>query len=156
MKTLPRCLRFTRAGFKMADKNDSIRSCRLSTITADSKCVGCGGIGEALKPDEIERQRSLLIPNWTATDNFTRLRRSLKTKNFATALEYINKIGEIAEAEQHHPDLTIRAYNHVDIVLWTHALGGVTENDLIMAVKIDTIPFAIPKSKSAGSHSAER
>lgn len=120
----------------------------MSPITADSKCVGCEGIGEAMKPEDVEAQRSLLIPDWQATDNFTRLRRSLTTRNFATALEYINKIGAIAEAEQHHPDLSISSYNHVDIVLWTHNLGGLTENDLIMAVKIDTIPVTLSKKKA--------
>lgn len=98
-----------------------------------------------MSPEAVDAQRSLLIPDWQATDNFTRLRRSLKARNFATALDYINKIGAIAEAEQHHPDLTISSYNHVHIVLWTHALGGVTANDLIMAVKIDTIPVALSK-----------
>lgn len=134
-------------GCEMAGISSGIPSCGFSTITAASKCVGCEGLGESLKPEDVERQRSLLIPDWIATDDFTRLRRSLKTKNFATALEYINKIGEIAEAEQHHPDLTIHSYNHVDIVLWTHTLGGVTDNDLIMAVKIDTIPVALAKTK---------
>lgn len=148
MTALSRLNLLTKLGSKMAEASGIARSCALSTITAASKCVGCEGIGEALAPEDVERQRSLLIPDWAATDNFTRLRRSLKTKNFDTALEYINKIGEIAEAEQHHPDLTIRSWNHVDIVLWTHTLGGVTDNDLIMAVKIDTIPVALAKRKS--------
>lgn len=114
-------------------------------ITPDSKCVGCSGIGEAMSVGQVEQQRALLIPEWSTTEDCTRLTKSLRVKNFATALDFINKIGQIAEAENHHPDLTIRSYNHVDIALWTHTLGGVTENDLIMAVKIDTIPVTLAR-----------
>lgn len=114
-------------------------------ITAASKCVGCEGIGEALSPDEVRRQRELLIPGWNVNEDCTRLNRSWKAKNFAAALDFLNKVGEIAEAEQHHPDIAIRSYNHVDVVLWTHSLGGVTENDLILAVKIDTVPIALSR-----------
>lgn len=95
--------------------------------------------------EQVELQRALLVPEWRTKDDGTKLTKSLKVKNFATALDYINKIGRIAEAENHHPDLAIRSFNHVDIVLWTHKLHGVTENDLIMAVKIDTIPVTLPR-----------
>lgn len=113
-------------------------------ITAESKCVGCEGIGAPLQKEEVELQRSLLIPDWETNVDGTRLSRTLELPNFAIAMHYLNQVAAIAEAEQHHPDMTVRQYNHVDIVLWTHALGGITENDLIMAVKIDTIP--IPQS----------
>jgi 4a-hydroxytetrahydrobiopterin dehydratase len=60
------------------------------------------------------------------------------------------RIGRVADAEGHHPDLRLSGYNLVEIELWTHALGGVTENDVIMAVKIDTLPVELsraPRSK---------
>lgn len=91
----------------------------------------------------------MLIPEWQVNEQATRLKRSWHTKNFAAALQFVDRVGAIAEAEQHHPDISIYSYNHVDIVLWTHALGGITENDLILAVKIDTIPVALAKKKAA-------
>lgn len=127
-----------------------MKACKAMTsisITPDSKCVGCEGIGEALSPDQAEHQRSLLIPDWSLTDNGTRLRRSIVTRSFKSGMEYLNQIAQIADVEGHHPDLTIHSYNHIDIVLWTHTLGGVTENDLIMAVKIDTVPFKPSRSR---------
>lgn len=127
----------------------------MSNITPQSKCVGCEGIGECLSPGQVESSRATLIPDWQVNEDATRLKRSWHTKNFAAALDFVNKVGAIAEAEQHHPDISIYSYNHVDIVLWTHTLRGITENDLIMAVKIDTIPVALAKKKvakqSAGS-----
>lgn len=118
-------------------------------ITADSKCAGCSSFSEPMKPEEVQLQRSLLIPDWNANDECTQLKKSLKLKNFAAALDYVNKIGQIAESENHHPDLTIRSYNHVDITLWTHAIRGLTSNDFIVAVKIDTIPVVLSKSKKS-------
>eukprot|EP00177_Eucheuma_denticulatum_P007229 GFKZ01013155.1.p1 GENE.GFKZ01013155.1~~GFKZ01013155.1.p1 ORF type:complete len:155 (+),score=14.06 GFKZ01013155.1:230-694(+) len=128
----------------------------LSAITPDSKCVGCEGIGTTLTPAEVQTQRSLLIPQWETNEQCTRLTRSLRTKDFATAVEYVNRIAAIAEAEGHHPDLTIRKWNCVHVSLWTHSLGGLTDNDLIMAVKIDTIPVELAQNdgrrgKSEGS-----
>lgn len=113
----------------------------LREITPFSKCVGCEGIGSALTPAEVDAQTALLIPDWSVEQNHTRLKRSVTTRDFASALAYVNRIAEIAEVERHHPDLRIFSYNNVEIILWTHALGGITENDLIMAVKIDTLPI---------------
>lgn len=112
----------------------------LSNITTASSCVACEGIGSILTPEQVRQQRDLLLPTWSTNEDSTRLLRTMKFKNFAKALEYVNRVGQIAEAEQHHPDITIRSYRFVDVSLWTHTLNGVTDNDLIMAVKIDTIP----------------
>lgn len=114
-------------------------------ITAESKCQGCKGLTESMKAEDVEMQRAMLIPQWRTTDDGLQLTRSLKLRNCASALIYVNRIGEVAEAEGHHPDITIRSYNWVDIMLSTHSVGGITENDLIMAVKIDTI--AVPSVK---------
>lgn len=117
-------------------------------ITPQSKCAGCSSIGEAMSAEEVELQRTMLIPDWKTDEESTRLKKSIKVKNFASALEYVNNIGRIAESENHHPDLTIRSYNHVDITLWTHVLKGLTSNDFILAVKIDTIPIVLSKASS--------
>lgn len=65
-----------------------------------------------------------------------RLAKGWKFSNFATALEFVNRIGVIADAEDHHPDVTL-GWGRAGVELWTHAAGGLTENDFILAAKID-------------------
>ncbi len=60
-------------------------------------------------------------------------------------MEYLGKVGEIAESEKHHPDIRIYGYNHVLVELSTHKLGGITSNDIVLAVKIDSIPVSLSK-----------
>lgn len=69
------------------------------------------------------------------------------------AIDYFNRIAAIADAEGHHPDLKVHEFNRVDISLWTHSVGGLTEDDFIMAVKIDSIPIELAKSRCASGHS---
>ena len=61
-------------------------------------------------------------------------------KNFQAALNALNAFGAIAEQENHHPDFHLTEYRNVQIVLWTHSLGGVTESDLILAGLLDQVP----------------
>jgi 4a-hydroxytetrahydrobiopterin dehydratase len=61
------------------------------------------------------------------------------------ALDFFNRIGAIAEAEDHHPDLHVVGYRNVTIELWTHAVNGLTENDFILAAKIDQLPVELKK-----------
>ena len=64
-------------------------------------------------------------------------------KNFAAAVEFITDITDIAEAENHHPDLHLTGYRNLAIELWTHAIGGLSENDFILAAKIDALPKSL-------------
>jgi 4a-hydroxytetrahydrobiopterin dehydratase len=64
-------------------------------------------------------------------------------KDFATSLDFFNRVGTIAEAEDHHPDLHLSGYRNVAIELSTHAVGGLSENDFILAAKIDQLPVAL-------------
>lgn len=86
-----------------------------------------------------------LLPEWATNADRTQLHRTLKLRNFRGAMAYINRIAELAEAEGHHPDMTVRSWNVVDVVLWTHKTGGVTDNDVIMAVKIDAMSPVVEK-----------
>jgi 4a-hydroxytetrahydrobiopterin dehydratase len=70
-----------------------------------------------------------------------RIRREWRVKDFLTALDFFRQVGEVAEAEGHHPDLHLSGYRNVAIELWTHAVGGLTENDFILAAKIDQLPL---------------
>ena len=78
------------------------------------------------------------IDQWTI-DNDNKLEKTLVFKDFKEALAFINKVGEIAEAENHHPDIGIFNYKKVKIELSTHSIGGLTENDFILAAKIDEL-----------------
>ena len=64
-------------------------------------------------------------------------------KNFTAAVRLINKIAEIAESENHHPDIHLTGYRKLRIELTTHALGGLTENDFIVAAKINVLPLEL-------------
>lgn len=79
------------------------------------------------------------IMSWKAENNA--IRKSFKFDNFNKALAFVNKVGEIAERSQHHPDISIHDYNKVDITLTTHDKGEVTDKDYLMAEGIDQIDY---------------
>ena len=99
-------------------------------------CVPCEG-GDPPVSDEKEKELKKQIPDWLLLDDGThKLRRQFKFKDFKEAMVFVNKIADVAESEGHHPDIYI-FYNKVQIDLFTHAVGGLSENDFIMAAKID-------------------
>jgi 4a-hydroxytetrahydrobiopterin dehydratase len=104
---------------------------------AGKSCVPCrGGI-----PPLTERQaRDLLegTPDWKLEEKATRLARRFEFEDFKKAIEFVNRVAELAEEQGHHPDIAIH-WNQVDLVLWTHAIGGLHENDFILAAKIDRL-----------------
>ena len=80
------------------------------------------------------------VPDWTVVekDGIPRLERQFKLKNFAQALEFTNRVGEIAEAEDHHPAL-LTEWGRVTVTWWTHKIKGLHRNDFIMAAKTDDL-----------------
>jgi len=72
-----------------------------------------------------------------------RIHEHLRFRDFRAAMAFLNSMAELAEAEGHHPDPTVH-YNAVDITVWTHAAGGLTENDFVLAAKIDRLPGGAP------------
>jgi 4a-hydroxytetrahydrobiopterin dehydratase len=98
-------------------------------------CVPCEGGVDPLSESEIENYKAQLNNEWSVIDN-TKLRRQFRFETFLEAIEFVNKIAPIAEREQHHPDIYV-FFNKVQIELFTHAIGGLHENDFIMASKID-------------------
>jgi 4a-hydroxytetrahydrobiopterin dehydratase len=103
------------------------------------KCTPCEGGVPPLPPDQV---KVLLkqIPGWTLTSDGRRICREWRVKDFVTALDFFRRVGEIAESEGHHPDLHLAEYRNVAIEIWTHAANGLTENDFILAAKIDLLP----------------
>jgi 4a-hydroxytetrahydrobiopterin dehydratase len=109
------------------------------TNLADGKCVACRGGEPTLTDAEIED----LLPQvngWQVkeVDGMKRLEKVFKFKNFAQALEFTNKIGAIAEEQDHHP-LIITEWGRVTLHWWTHTIAGLHKNDFIMAAKSDEI-----------------
>jgi 4a-hydroxytetrahydrobiopterin dehydratase len=83
------------------------------------------------------------LPGWTLSDDGIRIRREWVVKNFMAAMHFFNRVAELAEDEGHHPDLHLVGYRNVAIELWTHAIGGLSENDFITAAKVDQIPLEL-------------
>ena len=99
------------------------------------RCVPCRGGVEPLTGERIGTYTALLDRHWTVVDEH-HLYREYRFLDFQQALDFVNKVGELAEAEGHHPDLQL-GYGMVRITLWTHKIDGLHENDFILAAKID-------------------
>jgi 4a-hydroxytetrahydrobiopterin dehydratase len=105
-------------------------------------CMACESGVPPLKPDEV-RAYLQAVPQWRPSDDGRGIRREWRVKDFATALDFFRRVGQVAEAEDHHPDLHLTGYRNVAIELTTHALGGLSENDFILAAKIDQLGVAL-------------
>ena len=103
----------------------------------ERKCKPCEG---GVEPLPLSAAQALLkdIPGWELVDG-RMIRRALKCKDFMDAVGLIQKIALIAEAEDHHPDLHLTGYRKLSIELSTHAIGGLSENDFIVAAKINQL-----------------
>ena len=109
-----------------------------SAQLTSKKCVPCEGGVDACPLPFVNEQLEKL-PGWYLTNNNERIRKDWTVKNFVTGLDFFNRVGELAEAEAHHPDLHLVGYKNVSIEIWTHAIGGLSENDFILAAKIDQL-----------------
>ena len=99
------------------------------------KCSPCEAGTPPLEEDKINELLKE-IPAWTLKDGH--LYKKFKFKNFVEAMGFVNAVAEIAEQEGHHPDFSVH-YNKVEAELWTHAINGLSENDFIIAAKIDNV-----------------
>jgi 4a-hydroxytetrahydrobiopterin dehydratase len=106
---------------------------------SEQHCVACKPGSPHLGREEIEHLLSRL-DGWTVeeVDGHLRLAKVFKFKGFMPGVDLVNQIAPIAEAEQHHPDLFV-SYGTLTVWLWTHAAGGITQNDFILAAKIDRL-----------------
>ncbi len=104
---------------------------------AEKECVPCKGGVPALKGAELANLSKGLKSGWQVVREH-HLEREFNFKNFREALEFTNQVGELAEAQGHHPDIYL-AWGKVRITLWTHKIDGLTESDFVMAAKIDRL-----------------
>jgi len=109
------------------------------------KCQPCEGGVEPCPLDEANEQLEQL-DGWYLTNDAQRIRKDWTVKNFVAGMDFFNGVMRVAEEDGHHPDLHIWGYRNVWIELWTHAIGGLSENDFILAAKIDQLPVELKEA----------
>jgi 4a-hydroxytetrahydrobiopterin dehydratase len=114
----------------------------MSKPTSDSlrtaKCAPCeGGVPAIDARAAVPYLKA--IPDWTLDPSGRAIYRKIVRDHFVAAMELLNAIADVAEDQQHHPDLHLTGYRNVRIELTTHAIGGLSENDFILAAKIDEL-----------------
>jgi 4a-hydroxytetrahydrobiopterin dehydratase len=107
---------------------------------AGRSCVPCEDGAPPLGASVVDEALGSLA-GWEAREASTRLHKRYRFKDFLEAMRFVNALAAVAEGEGHHPDFTVH-WNTVDVTLWTHTVGGLSENDLIVAAKLDLLPEA--------------
>ena len=102
------------------------------------RCRACEGEADRLTPDQAQQYLDSL-DGWALEHEAKLIRKHWEMPDFAFGLDFLNRVGRLAEQEDHHPDLHLTGYRHVTIELSTHAVGGLSENDFILASKIDEL-----------------
>jgi 4a-hydroxytetrahydrobiopterin dehydratase len=103
-------------------------------VLAEKQCVPCRGGIPPLTAEEISPLIAQ-ISDWEVVENH-HIQKTFKSENFRSALDFVNRAGEIAEEQGHHPDLYL-AWGKVEVKIWTHKINGLSESDFILAAKID-------------------
>lgn len=121
----------------------------ISEQLRSRRCVPCELGVPKLSPAEAQAFLGQLS-GWTITADGQRIRKVWTVKHFMAGIHFFNKVAELAEAEGHHPDLHLAGYRNLAIEIWTHAIGGLSENDFILAARIDDLPVDLKTPASAG------
>lgn len=106
-------------------------------ILSQKSCTPCRGGIPPLGPSEAEALLSQ-APGWRLLGDGTRIERRFTFENFAAALAFVDRVGELAEREGHHPDITF-GWGYASVLFYTHKIGGLHENDFIMAAKVNEL-----------------
>lgn len=111
----------------------------------EKSCEACEGGVSPLSRKQAERLLDE-VNGWELTKDGKRIVCHWKTEDFMAGMEFLGNVATIAESEGHHPDVHLTGYRNVTIELTTHAIDGLSENDFILAAKIDDVPVSIDKS----------
>ena len=103
---------------------------------AERQCVPCRGGVPPMKGEQINEMSSQL-PDWQVV-NEHHLQRNYRFKDFRETLNFVNRVGELAEEQGHHPDICF-GWGKADLTIWTHKIEGLTESDFVLAAKIDKL-----------------
>jgi 4a-hydroxytetrahydrobiopterin dehydratase len=104
---------------------------------AGKQCIPCQGGVAPLKGARVEELQRQIDADWRVVDEH-HLERRFKFRNFREALDFTNRVGELAEEQGHHPDIYL-SWGRVDLKIWTHKIDGLTESDFIFAAKVDRL-----------------
>ncbi len=107
----------------------------MSELAAKT-CVPCRGDTPLLKGDGL-LGLAAQVPDWEVVEEH-HLRRRFRFKNFREALRFVNRVGELAEEQGHHPDVTF-GWGYAEVAVWTHKIDGLTESDFVFAAKVDAL-----------------
>lgn len=105
---------------------------------SQKKCIPCEDSTIAPFSKKQAKDHMVHIPGWSLDSKHKKITRTWLFHDFVTAMVFVNKVAKIAEREGHHPDIMVH-YNKVIIEVWTHSIKGLSENDIIVAAKINTI-----------------
>ena len=103
---------------------------------ASRECVPCRGGVPPMQGDEIKKFLAQLV-GWEVVREH-HLQKAHTFRDFREALHFVNRVGELAEAQGHHPDISF-GWGHATLTIWTHKIDGLTESDFILAAKIDAL-----------------
>jgi 4a-hydroxytetrahydrobiopterin dehydratase len=104
---------------------------------ASERCVPCEGRTPPLSREAAHTLQAELGDRWQLSEDGKSLSRQITFKNFLRAIDFLNRLAQVAEQENHHPDFCLHGWNKVSISLSTHSIGGLSRNDFIMAAKLD-------------------
>jgi 4a-hydroxytetrahydrobiopterin dehydratase len=107
----------------------------MSELAAKT-CVPCRADTPPLKGDGL-LGLAAQVPEWEVVEEH-HLRRGFRFKNFREALLFVNRVGELAEEQGHHPDVSF-GWGYAEVAVWTHKIGGLTESDFVFAAKVDAL-----------------
>ena len=112
----------------------------MASELASRRCVPCKGGTPPLQGSELERLEALLGGGWQVVDGH-HLAKQYRFGNFREALDFTNRVGELAEQQFHHPDIHL-SWGRVGIEIWTHKIDGLTESDFVFAARCDALEHA--------------
>ncbi len=107
-------------------------------ILHEKQCIPCSGSIPPLELPEIMAYKKGISPDWELTHNNTRLRRKLLFEDFREPFHLAIQIGDLAEAQWHHPEIHL-GWGHLEIEIWTHKINGLVESDFVFASKVDQL-----------------
>jgi 4a-hydroxytetrahydrobiopterin dehydratase len=103
------------------------------------KCIPCQGGEPKLLKNDIDKYLKEIKSGWEREINPDKIVKDFEFKDFSSALNFVYRVGEVAEKEGHHPNIYLHDWKYVKIELWTHKIGGLHKNDFILASKIDSL-----------------
>jgi 4a-hydroxytetrahydrobiopterin dehydratase len=104
----------------------------------NKKCEPCEGGIAPLKREEFSVYLDQ-VNEWEFIEDDTKMEREIEFNDFVSAVNFINRVGDVAEEEGHHPNIYLHSWNKVKLTLYTHAIGGLSINDFVCAVKFDAL-----------------